>query len=124
MRRAGRVVAEVLALVESELKPGVSTSYLDQIAERFPHGFRLGLLPIGAFRPEWFMHEVHISPQEAFEMQRRLAITDVLGIHFGTFKLADDAQDEPVERVRELSPHLPDSLRFLALPNGSSIEAR
>jgi methionyl aminopeptidase len=35
MRRAGRIVAEVLALVESELKPGVSTAYLDQIAERF-----------------------------------------------------------------------------------------
>jgi methionyl aminopeptidase len=34
MRRAGRVVAEVLALVESELKPGVTTGYLDEIAER------------------------------------------------------------------------------------------
>jgi methionyl aminopeptidase len=28
-------VAEVLALVESELKPGVSTAYLDRIAERY-----------------------------------------------------------------------------------------
>jgi methionyl aminopeptidase len=35
MRRAGRIVAEVLALVESELRPGVSTSHLDQVAERF-----------------------------------------------------------------------------------------
>jgi methionyl aminopeptidase len=34
MRRAGRIVAEVLALVESELKPGVSTGQLDQMAER------------------------------------------------------------------------------------------
>jgi methionyl aminopeptidase len=34
MRRAGRVVAEVLALVESELKPGVTTGHLDEIAER------------------------------------------------------------------------------------------
>jgi methionyl aminopeptidase len=34
MRRAGRVVAEVLALVEGELKPGVTTGYLDQIAEQ------------------------------------------------------------------------------------------
>jgi methionyl aminopeptidase len=33
MRRAGRVVAEVLALVESELKPGVSTAHLDALAE-------------------------------------------------------------------------------------------
>jgi methionyl aminopeptidase len=34
MRRAGRIVAEVLALVESELKPGVSTGELDRLAER------------------------------------------------------------------------------------------
>jgi len=34
MRRAGRIVAEVLALVESELRPGVSTGELDAIAER------------------------------------------------------------------------------------------
>jgi methionyl aminopeptidase len=34
MRRAGQVVAEVLALVESELRPGVSTAHLDNIAEK------------------------------------------------------------------------------------------
>ena len=34
MRRAGRVVAEVLALVEGELRPGVTTAHLDGLAER------------------------------------------------------------------------------------------
>jgi methionyl aminopeptidase len=34
MRRAGRIVAEVLALVESELKPGVTSGELDRLAER------------------------------------------------------------------------------------------
>lgn len=34
MRRAGRVVAEVLALVEGELRPGVTTAHLDELAER------------------------------------------------------------------------------------------
>jgi methionyl aminopeptidase len=34
MRIAGRIVAEVLALVESELKPGVTTGHLDRLAER------------------------------------------------------------------------------------------
>lgn len=34
MQRAGRIVAEVLALVESELRPGVSTAQLDRLAER------------------------------------------------------------------------------------------
>jgi len=34
MRVAGRIVAEVLALVESELRPGVTPSHLDRLAER------------------------------------------------------------------------------------------
>ena len=34
MRKAGRIVAEVLALMEEELKPGVSTAHLDRLAER------------------------------------------------------------------------------------------
>jgi methionyl aminopeptidase len=34
MRRAGRIVAEVLALIEAELRPGVSTGHLDHLAER------------------------------------------------------------------------------------------
>jgi methionyl aminopeptidase len=34
MRRAGRLVAEVLALVESELRPGITTGQLDQMAEK------------------------------------------------------------------------------------------
>ena len=95
--------------------------FVEQIAERFPQGFRLGLLPIGAFRPEWFMREVHISPEEAFRIQQQLNIQDVLAIHFGTFKLADDGQDEPAQHVYALAAKLPASRRFVALPNGSSV---
>lgn len=35
MRRAGKVVADVLALVEEELRPGVSTARLDRLAEDY-----------------------------------------------------------------------------------------
>ncbi len=35
MRRAGRVVADVLALVEDELRPGVTTAHLDALAEDY-----------------------------------------------------------------------------------------
>ncbi len=34
MRSAGRIVAEVLALVETELRPGMSTAELDRLADR------------------------------------------------------------------------------------------
>ncbi len=43
MRRAGRIVAEVLALIESELRPGISTAELDSLAER--HIRRAGAVP-------------------------------------------------------------------------------
>ena len=43
MRRAGRIVAEVLALVEQELKPGVSTGHLDRVAEA--HIRKAGAIP-------------------------------------------------------------------------------
>ena len=44
MRRAGRVVAEVLDKIEAELKPGVSTAHLDAIAA-LAHRGHLGLQP-------------------------------------------------------------------------------
>ena len=43
MRRAGRIVAEVLALVEGELKPGVTTGHLDRLAEA--HIRKAGAIP-------------------------------------------------------------------------------
>lgn len=98
--------------------------FVDQIADRFPQGFRLGLLPIGAFKPEWFMKEVHISPDEAFAMQERLNIQEVLAIHFATFKLADDGQDEAIKRTQELAASLPETEQFVAVPNGGKIEVR
>jgi L-ascorbate metabolism protein UlaG (beta-lactamase superfamily) len=60
---------------------------------------RLALLPIGAYRPEWFMSRVHMSPDEALSSHRILGAGTSVGIHFGTFRLADDGQDEPAERI-------------------------
>ena len=35
MRKAGKIVAETLLLLEHEIKPGISTKELDRIAEQF-----------------------------------------------------------------------------------------
>ncbi len=43
MRRAGRIVAEVLDLIEGELRPGVSTAHLDDLAEA--HIRKSGAIP-------------------------------------------------------------------------------
>jgi L-ascorbate metabolism protein UlaG (beta-lactamase superfamily) len=55
---------------------------------------RLAVLPIGAFQPRWFMSGVHIGPVEAVAAHDTLAAGTSLAIHFGTFPLGDDAQDE------------------------------
>ncbi|MFH2037461.1 MAG: type I methionyl aminopeptidase [Candidatus Zixiibacteriota bacterium] len=35
MRKAGKIVAETLQMIEKEIKPGVSTAHIDQLAEDF-----------------------------------------------------------------------------------------
>ncbi|UCG32688.1 MAG: MBL fold metallo-hydrolase [Phycisphaerales bacterium] len=73
-------------------------SHFQQIRRRFGPP-RLALLPIGAFQPRWFMGPVHLSPEEAVEAHRILGAGTSMAIHFGTFPLGDDGQDEPVERL-------------------------
>lgn len=64
-----------------------------EIRERFGP-MRLALLPIGAFRPVWFMARVHLSPQDALEADRALEAGTAVGMHFGTFHLGDDGEEE------------------------------
>ncbi|QDU68275.1 MBL fold metallo-hydrolase [Engelhardtia mirabilis] len=62
--------------------------------------FRLALLPIGAYVPRWFMSPVHMDPADAVQAHGDLGAPLSIGIHFGTFQLADDARGEPLEDLR------------------------
>ncbi len=42
------------------------------------------------------MADVHTNPEEALQMQKELQIKTGIGIHWGTFPLADDSQDDPL----------------------------
>jgi L-ascorbate metabolism protein UlaG (beta-lactamase superfamily) len=75
--------------------------HFKQIADRFDY-FDLALLPIGAFRPRWFMSAMHISPEEAVSVHFLINARHSVGIHYGTFPLADDAQREPIERLERM----------------------
>ena len=72
-----------------------------QIRERFGP-VRLALLPIGAYKPEWFMHEAHIGPAEALSVHERLEAGTSVAIHHGTFPLGDDGQTEAADELRRL----------------------
>jgi L-ascorbate metabolism protein UlaG (beta-lactamase superfamily) len=62
---------------------------------------RLALLPIGAFKPEWFMSPIHCNPAEAVQMHLDINAEKTLAIHHGTFPLADDGQQEPVDALKK-----------------------
>jgi len=83
---------------------------------------RLALLPIGAYKPEWFMSPVHMSPAQAVEVHRVLGAERSLAIHWGTFQLADDGASEPVEDLRRALSGHDGSAPFEALPNGGVLE--
>jgi L-ascorbate metabolism protein UlaG (beta-lactamase superfamily) len=81
--------------------------HFQEIHERFP-SIRLAVLPIGAFRPEWFMSRVHVSPDQALRAHGIVRAGTSVAIHFGTFHLADDGQDEAPDRLRELLAQAPE----------------
>ena len=67
-------------------------------------GLRLGppdlaLLPIGAYDPRWLMAPVHMSPEEAVQAHLDLGARQSIGMHFGTFRLTDEAIEEPQGRL-------------------------
>ena len=75
-----------------------------RIAEQFGP-FDLSLLPIGAYEPRWFMRPVHMNPEDAIEAYRGLSSGGgggaVLPIHWGTFRLTDEAVTEPPKRFQQ-----------------------
>jgi len=70
-----------------------------QIRERFGD-IDLALLPVGSYLPRWFMQDQHIDPEELISAHLLLGARSSLAIHYGTFPLADDGQDQPVNELR------------------------
>lgn len=80
---------------------GGDTGYDDHFRDaRERHGaMRVALLPIGAFEPRWFLQWQHMSPDDAVQAHRDLAAHASLGIHFGTFELADDGPEDAAQEL-------------------------
>ncbi|RMF65566.1 MAG: MBL fold metallo-hydrolase [Calditrichaeota bacterium] len=67
--------------------------------------FRLALIPIGAYRPRWFMRPAHVDPREAVQIHRDVRAEFSVASHWGTFPLTDEPVGEPpvllAEALRE-----------------------
>ncbi|QJW88031.1 twin-arginine translocation pathway signal [Spirosoma taeanense] len=83
---------------------------------------RLALIPIGAYKPPWFMSPIHCSPAEAVQIHKDVRSEQSVAIHFGTFPLADDGEMEPVNDLQQaLAEKDIPADRFRALTQGGSL---
>ncbi len=60
----------------------------------------LSLIPIGAYKPRWFMSPIHISPQEAVQLHKDVKSKKSIAMHYGTFALADDSPDRAINEFK------------------------
>ncbi len=96
--------------------------FVSRIAKAYPAGFRFALLPIGSYEPPKIFATAHMSPDDAVVLYKDLKIQEAMAIHWGSFDLAFDDQDEPAERLKNvLSAPENSSVKFHALQNGEKM---
>lgn len=73
------------------------TAYDDRLFKDISHKFPpidLSIIPIGAYKPKWFMSPIHTDPDEAVQIYNDTASKKSIACHFGTFQLADEGLEE------------------------------
>lgn len=97
-------------------------SFVHEISNRF-QPIITSIIPIGAYKPRWFMHPVHVDPQQAAQMHIDLQSQQSIGCHFGTFNMAWEGMYEPVEELAQAldSLNIPKN-DFLVLKQGAMYE--
>lgn len=68
-----------------------------EIAERF--SIDVVFMPIGAYEPEWFMADSHISPEDSVKAFIELKAKLFVPMHYGAYRLADDTGPEALDRL-------------------------
>ena len=77
---------------------GYNPVQFKEVGERWPD-IDLGLIPIGAYAPRWFMAQQHVGPEEALQIHRDIGAARSVGMHWGTFQLSAEPSLEPAERL-------------------------
>lgn len=76
-------------------------SHYQDLKELFP-SIDIAMLGIGAFRPEWFMHQAHMSPTDAVKAFNESGAKKFLPMHFATLDLSDEPIGEPYQTIKTL----------------------
>lgn len=59
-------------------------------------------IPIGAYKPQWFMRPAHVNPEEAVQIHRDLRSKKSFAIHHATFLLSDEPYNEPANLLKQI----------------------
>lgn len=63
--------------------------------------FDLGLIPIGAYKPRFFMSPMHADPHDAVQIFQDTKCRRALGMHWGTWVLTEEDVLEPPKLLKE-----------------------
>jgi len=90
--------------------------FFTEIGERyFP--IKTAIIPIGAYIPRWFMSPVHVDPAQAVQIHHDVQAEMSIGMHFGTFPLADDSKQQPLNDLENAL----NGENFIVIEEGKSI---
>ncbi|MEM1272115.1 MAG: MBL fold metallo-hydrolase, partial [Bacteroidota bacterium] len=82
----------------------------------------VALIPVGAYRPRWMMEPVHVDPPEAFQVFEEVEAGLMIPIHWGTFDLAEEPVQEPIDVLETLAADAGRSDHLRVLEVGGSLE--
>ena len=59
----------------------------------------LGIIPIGAYEPRFFMRPAHVNPEEAVRIHQDIGATVSLAVHWGAFLLSAEGLLTPMRAL-------------------------
>jgi L-ascorbate metabolism protein UlaG (beta-lactamase superfamily) len=99
---------------------GYNDKTFKEIGERCGD-IKVALLPIGAYKPGWFMSPIHTSPEEAVKIHLDVKSANSIATHFGTFPLADDGYEDPVNDLNlALEKYKLTAEKFIVMKEGEA----
>jgi L-ascorbate metabolism protein UlaG (beta-lactamase superfamily) len=75
-------------------------SHFADIGKAFP-SIDYTMIGIGAYKPEFFMGQSHMSPKDSIKAVNALKAKHMIPMHYGTFDLSDEPLGDPIHVLKE-----------------------
>jgi len=92
-----------------------------QIKDKFKH-FSTAIIPIGAYKPEWFMNSMHITPEQAVLIHKIINPNRSIAMEHDVFPMAgEDYEEAPQDLNKAKAKYKIPKNKFITLENGQAI---